>query len=69
MRSIAVLNYDMWGIITISMKCTNRQDGSHEEVLQLQEVDPGEHGHRREVESSDGVGHVGYQIDQHEKHS
>ena len=51
------------------MKSTKRQDGSHKEVLQLQEVDLGEHGHRHEVESSDGVGHEGYQIDQREKHS
>ena len=37
---------------------------SHSQVLQLQEVDHGELGHRHEVQSNDKVGHVGYQIDQ-----
>ena len=69
MRNIAVLNYDVWGIITISMRSTNRQDGSHDEVLQLQEADLGEHRHRHEVESSDEVDHAGYQIDQCEKYN
>ena len=51
------------------MKSTNRQDGSHKEVLRLQEADLGEHRHRHEVESSDEVDHAGYQIDQREKHT
>ena len=69
MKSIAVLDYDMHCIKPINMKSTKRQDGSHKEILQLQKVDLGEHGHRHEVQSSDQVGHVGYQIDQHEKHN
>ena len=69
MRSIAVLNYDMWSIKTISMTSTNRKDGSHQKGLQLQKVDLGEHGQRHGAQSSDEVGHVGYQIDQHEEHN
>ena len=59
----------MWGIITISMKSTNRLDESHAQVLQRLEVGHGEQGHRHELQSSDEVGHAGYQIDQLEKHN
>ena len=52
----------------ISMKSTNRLDGSRAQVHQLQEVHLGEHGHHHEEQSSDEIGHVGYQIDQHELH-
>ena len=51
------------------MKSTNRLDESHAHIFQLHEVDLGEHGHCLEEQSNDEVGHVGYQIDQHEKHS
>ena len=50
------------------MRSTIRSSESHAQVLQLQEVDLGEHGHCHEEQSSDEVGHVGYQIDQHERH-
>ena len=50
------------------MKSTNRLDESHAQVLQLQEVGHGEHGHRHEVQSNDKAGHVGYQIDQLDNH-
>ena len=59
----------MRSIKSISMRSTAILGQSHEQVLQLQEVDLGDHGHRHEVEIIDGVGHAGYQIDQHEKHS
>ena len=59
----------MWGIKLISMRSPVKLGESQEQVPQLKEVDLGEHGHRHEVESSDEVGHAGYQIDQHEKPS
>ena len=51
----------------MSMTSTVRFDKSHEQVPQLQEVYLGEHGHRHEVQSSDEVGHAGYQIGWHGK--
>ena len=62
------MKYIMWGIKFIRIRSPFRLGDSHEQVPQLQEVGHGEHGHRLEVESSDEVGHVGYQIDQHERH-
>ena len=59
----------MWGIKLISLIITIRLSESHAQGLQLQEVDHGEPGHRHEVQSNDKVGHVGYQIDQLEKHN
>ena len=41
----------------------------HSQVLQLQEVGLGVHGHRHEVQSIEQVGHVGYHIDQHEEYN
>ena len=52
------------------MRSTIRLSESHEQVLQLPEVDLGEHGHRHEAQSSDEGGHVRWdQIDQYEKHN
>ena len=51
----------------ISMRCTIRLSELHSQVLQLQKVELGEHGHRHEGQSSDKVGRVRYQIDQHDK--
>ena len=59
----------MWGIKLIRLKSTIRLSESHAQVLQIQEVDHGEHGHLNEVQSSDEVGHVGYQIYRHETHN
>ena len=59
----------MWGIKLISLKIIIRLSESHAQVPQLEEVDHGEYGHRHGVQSSDEVGHVGYQIDQLEKHN
>ena len=42
---------------------------SHAQVLQLQEVDLGGHRHRHDVQSSDEVVYVGYQIDLHEDYN
>ena len=64
-----MLIYGMWGIKTISMKSKNMLDGSLAQVLQLPEVDLGEQGQHHGAQSSDEVGHAGYQIDQHEKHN
>ena len=44
-------------------------DESHAQVVQLEEVDLGEHGHCHEEQNSNELGHVGYYIDQHEKHN
>ena len=59
----------MWRIKLISTKNSIRLGESHAQVLQLEEVDCGDHFHHHEVHSSDEVDHVGNQIDQHEKHN
>ena len=68
MRRKVVMKKVMWGIKLNSMRSTIRLSESHEQVSQLPEVDLGERGHRHEVQSSDEVGNVRYQNDQHEKH-
>ena len=64
-----MLIYGMWGIKTISVKSINMLDGSLAQVLQLPEVDLCEQGQHHGTQSSDEVGHAGYQIDQHEEYN
>ena len=54
----------MRGIKLVSMGSTIRLGESHAPVPQFLEVDLSKHGQRHEVQSSDEVGHEGFQIDQ-----
>ena len=57
----------MQHIKMIRTKRQSRHNVQHAKVLHLQEVDLGGHGLCHVVHSSDEVGHVAHQNDQHEE--